>query len=93
MDIDSRVVSMPSWELFDKQDKAYREKVLPESVKARISIEAGSTFGWQKWVGREGTAIGLDHFGASAPYEEIYEHFGLTSEQIVEEAKRMLKPA
>ena len=93
VDIDSRVVSMPSWELFDKQDKAYREKVLPESVKARISIEAGSTFGWQKWVGREGTAIGLDHFGASAPYEQIYEHFGLTSERIVEEAKKMLKPA
>ncbi|NGP76732.1 transketolase [Balneolaceae bacterium YR4-1] len=93
MDIDSRVVSMPSWELFEKQDQAYRNKVLPESVTARISIEAGSTFGWQKWVGSEGVAIGIDHFGASAPYEEIYEHFGLTSERIVKEAKGMLKLA
>ncbi len=93
IDIDSRVVSMPSWEVFEKQDEHYKENVLPKSVKARISIEAASTFGWQKWVGHEGTAIGLDHFGASAPYEEIYEHFGLTSKRIVEEAKKMLKPA
>ncbi|MGK7371364.1 MAG: transketolase [Candidatus Halalkalibacterium sp. M3_1C_030] len=92
-DIDSRVVSMPSWELFEKQDRAYKEQVLPDSVKARISIEAGSTFGWQKWVGKDGKAIGIDHFGASAPYEEIYEHFGLTAERLVNEARKMLKLA
>lgn len=93
MDIDSRVVSMPSWELFEKQDESYREHVLPKSVTARISIEAGSTFGWQKWIGPEGIAIGIDHFGASAPYEEIYKHFGLTTERIVNEARQMLKLA
>ncbi len=91
--IDSRVVSMPSWELFESQDQAYKERVLPGSVKARISIEAASPFGWQKWVGSEGKAIGIDHFGASAPYEEIYEHFGLTSERLVKEAREMLKLA
>lgn len=93
MDIDCRVVSMPSWELFEKQDEAYRQKVLPNSVAARISIEAGSTFGWQKWVGSKGVTIGIDHFGASAPYEEIYEHFGLTTGRVVKEAKEMLKLA
>ena len=88
--IGARVVSMPSWELFGKQDVSYRNKVLPPSVKARISIEAGSTLGWDRWVGPEGKAIGLDHFGASAPYEEIYEHFGLTPERVVEEAIRIM---
>jgi transketolase len=91
--IDSRVISMPSWELFEAQDQAYKERILPKSVKARISIEAASTFGWQKWVGSEGKTIGVDHFGASAPYEEIYEHFGLTTERLVEEAREMLKMA
>lgn len=89
--VDARVVSMPSWELFEKQDDSYKESVLPGSVKTRVSIEAGATFGWERWVGTEGKAIGIDHFGASAPYEEIYRHFGLTTERIVEETKGLLK--
>ncbi|HET6527549.1 MAG TPA: transketolase C-terminal domain-containing protein, partial [Balneolaceae bacterium] len=90
-DIDARVVSMPSWELFRKQDAAYKQKVLPKEVTARISIEAATTFGWSEWVGSEGFAIGLDHFGASAPYQEIYEKFGLTSERMVEEAVKLIR--
>lgn len=88
--IDARVVSMPGWELFDKQDDAYKQRVLPDTVTARISIEAASTFGWARWVGVKGKAIGIDYFGASAPYEELYEHFGLTVEHIIEEASRMI---
>lgn len=88
--IDARVVSMPAWELFRKQSDAYKQKVLPKEVTARVSIEAAATQGWAEWVGNEGTAIGIDHFGASAPYEEIYERFGLTSDRVVKEAKKLL---
>lgn len=88
--IDARVVSMPSWELFRKQDESYKQKVLPKEVTARISIEAASPFGWREWIGSEGVAIGLDHFGASAPYQDVYEKFGLTSDRIVEEATQLL---
>ncbi|MBQ7568787.1 transketolase, partial [bacterium] len=88
--IATRVVSMPSWELFDKQSPDYRESVLPEAVKARVSIEAASTFGWMRWVGEKGTAIGLDRFGASAPYETLYEKFGLTAENVIAKAKELL---
>lgn len=90
-DIDARVVSMPSWELFRQQDESYKQQVLPGEVTARVSIEAAATFGWQEWVGHEGVAIGVDHFGASAPYEELYEKFGLTSDRVVEEAVRLVK--
>lgn len=82
--VDARVVSMPSWELFEKQDTAYKEKVLPVSVTNRVSIEAGSTFGWQRYVGDEGSSIGIDSFGESAPYEELYRHFGITTDAVVE---------
>ncbi|XWN38733.1 MAG: transketolase [Balneola sp.] len=82
--IDARVVSMPCWELFQKQDSQYIEKILPESVTNRVSVEAGSTFGWNKWIGNTGVAIGIDTFGESAPYKELYAHFGITSEKIVE---------
>jgi len=78
----ARVVSMPSMELFEQQDDAYRESVLPKGVK-RVSIEAGATMSWYKWVGHEGVAIGLDHFGASAPYQELYKQFGLTPDHVV----------
>jgi transketolase len=84
--VDARVVSMPSWELFEKQDASYKESVLPKAVTNRVSIEAGSTFGWERYVGAEGTAIGVDTFGESAPYEELYEHFGLTSEAVAKAA-------
>ncbi|WP_421774874.1 transketolase [Gracilimonas sp.] len=82
--IDVRVVSMPSWELFEKQDASYKESVLPKSVTNRVSIEAGATFGWERYVGAEGTAIGLNSFGESAPYEELFEHFGITVDAVVE---------
>src|SRR5699024_10641505 len=89
-DIHARVVSMPCWELFEKQDQKYRDEVLPPSVDARISIEAASPFGWERWIGQQGTAIGVDHFGASAPYQEIFQHFGITVERIVEEAVELI---
>ena len=78
-----RVVSMPSWELFDAQDEDYQDFVLPPEVEARVSIEAGVTTGWQKYVGY-GITIGVDMFGASAPYEKIYEEYGLTAKAVVE---------
>lgn len=82
-----RVVSMPSVEHFNKQDLSYKEKVLPAEVTNRVSIEAGSTAGWYKWVGSEGLALGINQFGMSAPYKEIYDHFGLTSSKIAEKIR------
>lgn len=84
--VDARVVSMPSWELFEKQDAAYKENVLPKAVTNRVSIEAASTFGWERYVGPKGTSIGLNTFGESAPYEDLYEHFGITTESVVKAA-------
>jgi transketolase len=86
-----RVVSMPCWELFEEQPKSYRDEVLPPAVIKRISVEAASTFGWHKWIGTEGIAMGIDRYGESAPYEEVYEHLGLTVEKIIENAKTLLK--
>ena len=85
-----RVVSFPSWELFEKQDKAYRESVLPKKVTARISIEAGVGLGWERYVGMGGRIISIERFGASAPYKVIYEKLGLTVENIVAQAKPLL---
>ena len=85
-----RVVSMPSWELFDAQPKDYRRRVLPPEVKAKIAIEAGSPQGWHRYVGEFGRIIALDHFGASAPYKTLYEKFGLTANQVVETALDLL---
>lgn len=85
-----RVVSMPSWELFEGQPKAYRETVLPPAVEARIAIEAGATQGWHRYVGNKGEVIGIDHFGASAPYKILYERFGLTASHVVEKALALL---
>ena len=65
----ARVVSMPSWNLFEAQDEAYRESVLPKAMKHRVTMEAAATMGWHKWAGDEGTVIGIDHYGASAPGE------------------------
>ncbi len=88
--VKARVVSMPSWEVFDVQDDEYRESVLPAGVTARVSIEAGVPQGWYKYVGTQGVVIGLERFGASAPYEVIYEKFGLTPEAVVNAAKGLL---
>jgi transketolase len=86
-----RIVSMPSWELFEKQSEDYRNQVLPPAVSARVSIEAGTTQGWHRYVGEKGAVIGIDHFGASAPYETLYENFGLTADRVVEKALLLLK--
>ncbi len=88
--VKARVVSLPCWELFEAQDAAYRDAVLPPAVTARVSIEAGVTLGWQKWIGAAGEAVGIDHFGASAPYQRLYEEFGLTSAAVVAAAKRVM---
>ncbi|MCZ6530761.1 MAG: transketolase, partial [Chloroflexi bacterium] len=85
-----RLVSFPSWELFQEQSDEYRREVLPPEVRARVAIEAASPFGWERWVGDDGIIIGLDRFGASAPYEEIYQNLGLTSKRIVEQAHGLL---
>ena len=88
--VSSRVVSMPSWERFERQSQDYRDSVLLPDVTARVSIEAGVTSGWQKWVGANGVVIGIDRFGASAPYKEIYQQFGLTTDVVVEKTLAML---
>jgi len=87
--INSKVVSMPCQELFDKQSKEYRERVIEKNSK-KISIEASSIFGWEKYVGSEGSSLGMKSFGKSAPYKKIYEDFNLTSNSIVMIAKKML---
>jgi len=86
-----RLVSMPSWELFDQQPEGYREAVLPSEVWARVSIEAGVTLGWQKYVGLNGITIGVDQFGASAPAEKIYEEYGITARAIVEAVAELVE--
>ncbi|KAL2920534.1 Transketolase chloroplastic [Bienertia sinuspersici] len=88
-----RVVSLVSWELFDKQSDGYKESVLPSGVPARVSIEAGSTFGWEKIVGPKGKAIGIDKFGASAPAGRIYKEYGITAEAVIEAAKSLIDPS
>ncbi len=87
--IPTRVVSMPCWELFETQDETYRSSVVPQSA-LRVSVEAGATLGWQKWIGENGLAIGIDRFGASAPYQEIYNHFGLTGESVAQRVSQAL---
>ncbi|MDJ0717133.1 MAG: transketolase [Prochloraceae cyanobacterium] len=85
-----RVVSMPCWELFEAQDEAYKESVLPKAVKKRVSVEAGTTFGWSRYVGDEGVSIGVDRFGASAPLGALLEKFGFTVDNVVAKAKAVL---
>ena len=85
----SKVISMPCHELFDMQKKEYKSKILNET-KHKISIEASTTDYWQKYIGENGMAFGIDNFGKSAPYKEIYEHFGLTSKNIVKKTKEMI---
>jgi transketolase len=85
-----RVVSMPSWELFDKQSEAYQNRVLPAAVKVRVAVEAGITQGWHRYLGEKGEFVGIDHFGASAPYKTLYEKFGITADRVVEKALGLL---
>ena len=80
--IEARVVSIPCTGVFEAQDDAYRKSVLPRSMRARVAVEAGVTAGWRAWVGEDGAVAGVDSFGKSAPYEHVYEHFGLTAENV-----------
>ena len=85
-----RLVSMPSWDLFEKQPQAYRDEVLPPGVTARLAVEAGATFGWERYVGTKGAVLGIDHFGASAPYKIIAEKLGFTGDNIARLAHGVL---
>jgi transketolase len=87
----ARVVSMPSWELFDDQPQEYRERVLPPAVTARVSVEQASTFGWAKYVGATGASIGMRSFGASAPLKDLLKKFGFTPEHVIAAAREQLK--
>jgi transketolase len=89
--INVRIVSMPSWELFDAQPRSYRDSVLPPSVRARLAVEAGATQGWCKYVGGEGDVIGVDHFGASAPGDVVMREYGFTVVNVYERAMQLVK--
>jgi transketolase len=88
--VNARVVSMPSFYLFDQQDAAYRESVLPKALKKRVAVEAGSSFGWARWAGDDGTIIAIDRYGASAPGEIIMKNLGFTAENVTAAALRQL---
>ena len=88
--VSARLISMPSWDLFEKQSGKYKKSVLPESMKMRIAIEAGSTLGWDRYIGDKGIALGIDHFGASAPGNIVLGKFGITVDNVVDAAKKML---
>lgn len=89
--IRSRLVSMPSWELFEAQPQKYRDAVLPPAVRARVSVEAGSVFGWERYTGTDGAIIGVHTFGSSAPGEVVLAQYGFTADNIVKHAKEVLK--
>lgn len=89
--IASQVVSMPCWSLFEKQDEKYRHSVIPPQVKARVGIEAATDFGWHRWLGDHGVFIGMQGFGASAPYKACFENFGITTDNVVKTAREIVK--
>jgi transketolase len=89
-DIDARVVSLPSWELFLEQPQSYRDEVLPPAIKERLAVEAGVPMGWHRWVGDAGGVIGITRFGASAPSKELFKQYGFTVEHVVQRVKRLL---
>jgi transketolase len=91
--ISCRTVSMPSWELFEQQPEAYRRAVIAPEIRVRIAIEAGRTQGWCRYVGEKGDVVGIDHFGASAPYKVLYEQFGITPDRVAEKALKLLGKA
>jgi transketolase len=86
----ARVVSMPSWELFEKQDASYKEKVFPKSIRKRLAVEAGSTLGWHKYVTDEGSILGMTTFGESAPAGDLMKFFGFTVDHVVKKAKELI---
>ena len=87
----ARVVSMPSWELFAQQDAAWKEAVLPGAVTARVAVEAATSFGWDRHVGLKGAVIGIDRFGASGKFEDVYEALGITARHVADAARRVAK--
>ncbi len=91
--IAARVVSMPSWEMFDVQPKEYRDHVLPPSLRARVSVEAGATKGWERYVGLDGVSVGMTGYGASAPAGVLYEKFGITAERVADESRKLVNRA
>ena len=88
--IRARVVSMPSWDIFERQTREYRDSVLPPAVKARVAIEQASTFGWERYVGSAGGVIGMKTFGASAPLKALQEKFGFEPDRVVALTKELL---
>jgi transketolase len=88
--VKARVVSLPSWELFEQQPKEYRDSVLPPAVAKRVTVEAGTVFGWERYAGPTGTMIGMHSFGHSAPYKELYREFGITPEAVYDAAKKQI---
>jgi transketolase len=88
--VNVRMVSFPSWELFEAQDEAYRDLVLPPEIKTRLSVEAAVSQGWEKWVGDQGDCISVERFGASAPYKIIFENYGLTVENVIQRAYHLI---
>ena len=88
--IKTRVISIPSWELFESQSLEYRNSVLPPEVTARVVVEEASTFGWERYIGVQGTMIGIHSFGLSAPIEVVQRHFGFTSEHVVSAARQQV---
>jgi transketolase len=91
--INARVVSMPSWDLFEAQTAEYRNQVLPETVKARVSVEQAATLGWERYVGAYGVSIGMTGFGASAPLKDLLKKFGFTTEHVVSAARESIARA
>jgi transketolase len=90
--VNLRLVSFPSWELFDAQTQSYRDHILLPAVKARLAVEAGVAQGWERWVGDQGKVISIERFGASAPYKTLYAQFGLTVENVMQQAHALIKP-
>jgi transketolase len=86
----ARVVSMPSWELFLRQSPGYREQVLPSAIRKRVCVEAAASMGWHRWAGEEGAILAIDHYGASAPGDQVLKKFGFTAERVTAIALRLL---
>jgi transketolase len=90
--VSARVVALPCWELFEAQTKEYRDSVLPPAVTARVAVEAGSSFGWERYIGKSGAVIGMDHFGASAPAEVLYRQFGIVADRVADAVLSLIQP-
>ena len=88
--IRTRVVSLPCWDLFAAQDASYREQVLPAAVTNRVACEAACGFGWERWLGEQGLFVGMEGFGASAPANRLFEHFGITAEAVATAARKLV---